>query len=367
MKILYLTKRFYMSRDIVNDHYGRYYEIPKYLSIMGHDVSLFCLSYRNANEITISSETNLTVKSWNLGINPIYGLIRHYSRLNQIVRDSRPDIIIAGSDCFQVIMGARLAKHNSIPVIADLYDNYESYKASRIPLVLLIFYRRLLDVDFITVISNKLKKLIISRTISNKRIDVIENAVSENFLGKNEKDMSREAFNFKSNELYIGTAGSLSVDNGVKILIDAFTELSIQNSKLNLVLAGRIDKNLNIPDNENIHYVGDLPHKQIPIFLSALDLGVICIKDNDFGRYCFPQKFYEMVACMLPLISTNVGEMSRLLNGNEQLLFKENNKDDLIRAINYQIKNKVILNNKVPTWKDQAGKLDNIIKTMITN
>ena len=81
------------------------------------------------------------------------------------------------------------------------------------------------------------------------------------------------------------------------------------------------------------------------------------IKDNDFGRYCFPQKFYEMVACMLPFISTNVGEMSRLLNGNEQLLFKENNKDDLIRAINYQIKNKVILNNKVPNLERSGGKI----------
>lgn len=161
---------------------------------------------------------------------------------------------------------------------------------------------------------------------------------------------------------YIGTAGDLNRKKGVDLLINAFMEIAEGNSKLNLVLAGPKEKRLNIPAKENIRYLGQLDHEKVPLLFSALDAGVICVKDDNFGRYCFPQKYYEMVACDLPLVASNVGEMSRLLAETTSLLFKPDNLKDMERAIEYQLQHKLTLSVEVPTWEKQAIKFDRIIK-----
>ena len=367
MKILCLTKRRYTSKDLIRDKYGRCYELPLFLSEMGHKVELICHSYRIDVEETIKPNRNLKISSWNLGLNPAYGLLKHYKRLNQIILQFKPNIIIAGSDCFQVILGSRLARHNSLPFIADIYDNFASFKASLFPFILPLFYRELANAVAITVVSEKLRELMVKKIKRDERIFLLENAATNSFLRENNKLVSRVKLNFNPDEIYIGTAGDLRLDRGISLLMDTFMEMYNENNKLNLVLAGSKDKNLVIPAEQNVHYLGQLQHEQIPILLSALDIGVICLKDTEFGRYCFPQKYYEMLACKLPLVASNVGEMTRLLENKPDLLFESDNKQDLKRAIQYQLDNKVVIDSDVPSWGQQAEKLNDIIESTVAN
>ena len=45
MRVLVLTKRQYMSKDLITDRFGRFREIPLALSQKGHKVFGVCLSY----------------------------------------------------------------------------------------------------------------------------------------------------------------------------------------------------------------------------------------------------------------------------------------------------------------------------------
>ena len=48
MRIAFLCKRRYMSKDVILDRYARLYEIPRQLALLGHEVLGLCMSYQNA-------------------------------------------------------------------------------------------------------------------------------------------------------------------------------------------------------------------------------------------------------------------------------------------------------------------------------
>jgi len=365
MKILFLTKRFYMSKDLIEDRYGRFYELPLHLCGLGHQISLICHSYKHREEIIQSGNADMTIMSFNLGSNPMPGFLKHYQRVDKIIIDNRPDVIIAASDCYQIILGSVLARRHAIPLVADIYDNFAYYKASRVPGVLPLFYRALNRADAITVVSNCLMKLVEKKTGDAARIYLQENAVSDGFLIRRDRQAARRHFNFQSDRIYIGTAGNLAREKGTEVLLNAFTRMTRQNSQLTLVLAGRNADNRRFAEQDNILYLGELSHGEIPLLFTAMDLGIICIKDNDFGRYCFPQRFYEMVACGLPLVASAVGEMSVLLKNYPSMLFQPENDDDLVRAINDQLRNRQQLAIPAPTWKMQAEKFDHLLGEIV--
>lgn len=366
MKILFLHKRFYMQKDLIDDRYGRFYEIPETLAKMGHQVLLVCHSYRKMAESDLTNNENFAISSRNLGWNPLYGFMRHYYRLVEMVQQNKPDIIIAGSDCYQVIIGAAVARRFSLPFVADLYDNFASYKASRIPGVLPLFTCALKRAQAVTVVSGMLMQRVESTCQPSGKLYLVENAVSKKFLAQHKRDYSRDYYGFDPDRIYIGTAGELSHDKGVELLLQAFAGIRKDDNRVTLVLAGKKSDGLRIPEHDAIRYLGELDHDEIPLLFSALDIGVICIKDNAFGRYCFPQKFYEMVACNLPVVVSDVGEMSLLLEHFPFMRFKADNSEDLQRAIRDQINNRQALTMDVPDWETQARKFDRIINDTVS-
>ncbi len=349
----------------MQDHYGRFYEIPAMLSRLGHVVDLVCHNYKDDEKQGIQENVDLTISSWNLGRNPVSGFWQHYQRLGEKIGEFRPDLIVAASDCYQIIIGAVLARRFSIPMVADLYDNFLAYKASHVPGVRSLFARSLKQASAVTVISNSLMEHIRKIYFPRGKLYLVENAVTDHFLPARDRMKSREQFRFETGKRYIGTAGDLSSDKGINGLINTFLELVKVYPDLHLVLAGRKHGKLQIPDMDNIQYLGELDHDQIPELFSALDVGVVCVMDDEFGRYCFPQKYYEMVACGLPVVASDVGEMSRLLAHYQELLFRPDDVEDMKRAIRYQLQNKRSLPTEVPTWAMQTEKFDRIIQEVI--
>ena len=51
MKLLFLSKRSPMERDLVASPYGRFYYLPRYLAERGHEVTLLLLDYRNGEPL----------------------------------------------------------------------------------------------------------------------------------------------------------------------------------------------------------------------------------------------------------------------------------------------------------------------------
>src|SRR6185437_8484595 len=155
----------------------------------------------------------------------------------------------------------------------------------------------------------------------------------------------------------VGTAGGLYRDKGVGTLYEAWSVISQQRPDVHLVLAGPVDPGFPPPVAARIHTLGMLPHARTADLFNALDVGAICIRDTAFGRYCFPQKAYEMLACRLPVAAADVGAMSHLLAGMRSCLYHADDAPDLARALLAQLDRPAIANVPIEDWSQLLGAL----------
>jgi glycosyltransferase involved in cell wall biosynthesis len=158
--------------------------------------------------------------------------------------------------------------------------------------------------------------------------------------------------------MIIGTAGALHRSRDIHSLFRAFEILAAENDRLHLAVAGPRKWNLRIPASARIHDLEILPHEQIPAFINSLDLAVIGYSDSPQGRYSFPQKAYETLACRVPLIAAAVGTMEDLLKQRPDCLFEPDHPESLAAAARRQLQNPVVLDIAVPTWEALAKQLE---------
>jgi len=130
--------------------------------------------------------------------------------------------------------------------------------------------------------------------------------------------------------------------------------LSRRKKNLCLVMAGRLDHRLPIPANGKVRYLGELPHRDVGLLFNALDVGVVSNRRSQFAESCFPQKFYEMIACRLPMVAADVGAMSGLLAGHENCLYQSENADCLADAIERQLDTPSGVDISAPTWEERG-------------
>lgn len=362
MNIVFLCKRQYMGKDVINDQYGRMYEIPVELSQLELNVSCFSLSYRtrgftstqlNPNIDWISNDFNL--------INP-YGLYRIIRAILNYVRTSKPASIIVTSDIIHLAIGSYVAQKTGVPLISDLYDNFESYGMYKLPFMPAIYRNALMKSSAVTCVSKPLSEHIQKYCSKTCKIEVIENAVDHSVFKPMPKIDSRKKLSLPENAILIGTAGALSESRDIGLLYRAYELLLNNGSDIHLVLAGRRSKRVPIPDYGNVHYLGELNHHDIAYFYNALDLAIVPLTDSAFGRYCFPQKACEILACKRPLVSSAVGVMKDILKDYPECLFDDGNVEMLVEKILGQLNRAVVPDILVPDWADQAGKMMKLIE-----
>lgn len=99
----------------------------------------------------------------------------------------------------------------------------------------------------------------------------------------------------------------------IRLLFDAFGIASREIENLYLVVAGPRDGTIDAYKNSRVIDLGYRSPTDFLVVLGALDLAIICSHDTDFGRFCFPQKLEEMLACEISFFAANVGELAKVL------------------------------------------------------
>jgi glycosyltransferase involved in cell wall biosynthesis len=366
MNILILSKRQYLGKDLLDDRYWRYYELSRNLFESGHNVTGLCLSYRPRNEGEIIREENavasLAWHSINLGQLIIPDLIKYLNVIDELIRTSEPDLLYVGSDVYHIIAGSWISRKYSLPYIVDLYDNYESFAASRVPGIIAMFKQAVRSAHGITCVSQSLMNYITSQYKPSGQVMVLENGIPETMFGKLERSESRGRYAIPQEARVVGFAGAISHTRGIDVLLQAFQQMSADDGNVHLLLAGRKDKDVVLPHNQKIQYVGELGYTEVPLFLNALDVGVICNMDSDFGKYCFPQKAYEMIACKLPIVAADIGVMSQLMAGYNSSLYSAVDASDLAEKLKIQLQSPVTVTIEAKTWMQLTDKLSLFMK-----
>jgi teichuronic acid biosynthesis glycosyltransferase TuaC len=354
LRILVLTKRQYMSKDLLDDRFGRFREIPLALGQRGHDVRGLCLSYKRREEGQTWDGNVLwtSVNATCLKLPGLASFIRHAHRMA-----SHADGIWACSDSFYGIIGHVLSRKYGLPFVFDLYDNFEYYLAASLPTLKQLYRSVVRNCDGVTCISRPLADLVRSYGRSGLLV-VLENAVRKDLFKPLEKDLCRKRLNLSLKAPLIGTAGALFRNRGIHTLLNAFRELKPRHPDLHLVLAGPRD--IAIPPWEGVVDLGVLPLDQVPVLLNALDVAVICNRKNDFGRYCFPQKAREIMACQVPVVAARVGSMEELFSPHPSWLYVPESAPSLADALERRLKDRDTGYGHVPEWYDLALELEKI-------
>ena len=354
MRILVLTKRQYMSKDLLDDHFGRFREIPLELARMGHGVTGLCLSYRPRTEGWIS-DGPVQWRSVNADRSKLAGLARFIAKARRIAEDV--DIIWACSDSFYGVIAHFLSITCHKPFVFDLYDNFEYYLAANLPIVRQLYRTAVRKCAAVTCISRPLTDLVTTFG-KHQGIFVLENAVRKDLFEPLDQNVCRKDLGLPENCRLMGTAGALYRNRGIERLFEAFTHLKASNQDLHLTVAGPRD--VPIPQDPRIHDLGALPLEKVPLFLNALDVAVICVKDDDFGRYCHPQKAGEIMACDIPLVSAKTGCLADMFAGHPEWLYEPGDVDSLVKALDRRLSDKSTGYLTPPSWKELAQRLEQI-------
>jgi glycosyltransferase involved in cell wall biosynthesis len=357
MRVLFLTKQQYMGKDLLRDRFGRFYEVPKSLALFGHHVRGVCLKYwADGAEPPMSRQCleNVEWESFQLNWNWPAAIARYYQRLKKMVGNFRPEVIVGASDAIHIMMAATLSRNVDAPLVVDLYDDFESYGTARFPGIKKGLQYAVAKASAVSTVSTNLEAKVKQKYRATGTIRTIPNAVCPEIFRPTDKNLARQKLGLSQSGILIGTAGALSAARGINILFEAFEKLSRKERSLSLIVAGQSDRRLSIPASDKVRYLGELPHRDVGHLFNALDVGVICNRRTQFAEYCFPQKFYEMVACRLPLVAADVGVMPRLLARYEHSLYEPENADSLAKAIELQLDHRTVVNGSVPTWRDRG-------------
>jgi glycosyltransferase involved in cell wall biosynthesis len=98
---------------------------------------------------------------------------------------------------------------------------------------------------------------------------------------------------------------------------------------------------------DNLHYLGRIPYEQMPRYIAASDAG-LCIYDlkelekfNFYKNFFYsPLKLFDYMACGLPVIGNNVGQIKLVIENNYNGVLTDSNVDNIIEKIIYLKRNK---------------------------
>lgn len=298
MDILFLCKRYYTNKDLIQDSFGRLYHLPVQLGKFGHEVDVLAIDYRNSDKLEI------TKKGVRFNTIPasLFSLPLLLFRLHHFVKKHSPEVIIASGDSHIGYLALVLAKHLKSRFVFDVYDYYPSFKGNRIPGMKYMFQTAVHGAEFITIAS---RALAIKLGRLAKETLIVENGVDGEVFFPMDIQVARHTLQIQPSERIIGYFGSISPDRGL-LLIKACEIVRDDFPDLRLRLAGRVDNiELNAPW---ITYLGELRQENIPIQIAVCDVVALPYAETVFNSNTGSCKIAEYLACGKPVVATRVAD-----------------------------------------------------------
>lgn len=368
MRIAFLCKRKYMGKDVIDDRYARLYEIPFQLAKLGHQVHGWCLGYQGQPEGQWRHEAGPGTLDWtarSVRGAKIADLALYPSRLLADLRKFAPDVLIGASDIPQVALGAWLSRRLGVPFVADLYDNFEGFGQARLLGMKAALRRAVRNAQLVTTTSEPLAALVRDGYGARGVVIAMPSTVDKAVFRPMDRRQCRASLGLPLDVRLIGTAGGLHRDKGVGTLYEAWQQLVTERPDLHLVLAGPVDPSFPPPPDPRVHYLGMLPHARTAELFAALDVGIIYVRETPFGKYCFPQKAYEMIACELPVVAASVGAVSDLFADTPNSLYIPDDAAQLADRIRGQLASPSVSATRVEGWSEIIADMERRIAALV--
>ncbi|NNE38057.1 MAG: glycosyltransferase [Gammaproteobacteria bacterium] len=336
----------------MNSPYGRFFNLSRYLSESGHSVHLVLISYRKGEtEQKIIGQLGLTSISANP--NPLTAFIK----INSILKTSRPDWVFGFSDTYYGILAEYFASKYQCKSLVDAYDNYEAYLPLLKP-VHWLWRRSLSRANLVTCAGKSLQDLL-RRYRKTMPTHILQMSADQDVFFPQAKAECRKLMHLPMDVKLIGYHGSISKSRDIDLFFSLAKKISAEKPDIRFVISGRKDKEISVP--EAIIDKGYLPDSQVPLLLNSLDLLVVTNRESKFGKYSYPVKLYEAMACNIPVIASRTESTEWILRDYPQFLVPAGDEKKMELKIYQVLENHDIDYGDSPSWKEITGDLDKLI------
>ena len=266
----------------------------------------------------------------------------------------RPDVVIASSPQLLVgLSGWWIAFSRQLPFVFEVRDLWpESLTAVGVGQENSLLHHTLAAVakflyehsHRIVVVTPAFKDHLIQRWhVPTEKIAVVENGVEADLFAPrpntaNDKLRQDLALPERFLVCYIGTMG---MAHGLETLLDAATQLQLQDSKTHFLLVGegaekeRIKSLAKSRGLANVTFLDQQPREKIPAFISASDACLVLLKKTDVFKTVIPTKMLEFMSCARPVILGVDGQARQIIEDAEAgLVIEPENSAALVAAVN---------------------------------
>ena len=156
----------------------------------------------------------------------------------------------------------------------------------------------------------------------------LTNGVDKNFISQKEKPLQSNLVTIG----YIGMLETYGVDKGVLNSIKEIDKLSIE-TKLNIEVIGGPEHKLNelrgfietSREDKNYSIKPSIPHNEVAKVLRNFDIGIVPYpNDSHMNKYASPMKIFEMAACGVPILASDIKSHKELEKFNLGIIYFRN-------------------------------------------
>lgn len=272
-------------------------------------------------------------------------------RLEQVVREIRPDVLHAHSPVLNAIPALRVGRRLGIPVVYEVRAFWEDAAVDhgtsaegglRYRLTRGLETYALKRADAVTTICEGLRSDIVARGIPEAKVTVIPNAVDvEKFsVGGAQDDALKDRLGLAGARV-LGFLGSFYAYEGLGLLLQALPRILPQAPDARVLLVGggpqeanlkRLANELGIADK--VVFTGRVPHDEVQRYYDLVDVLVYPRLSMRLTDLVTPLKPLEAMAQGRLLAASDVGGHKELIrDGETGVLFKAGDAEDLARKV----------------------------------
>jgi glycosyltransferase involved in cell wall biosynthesis len=353
LRLLFLCKRHPQQRDLIERPYGRFHHLPTALAELGHEVTTLLCSHRRMGKQVVVRE-GVRWSSHDLLDRGPRGLV---ADLTAEAEEFRPDWVIGCSDAWFGWLAHIVAKRTGARLAVDAYDNYEAYMRWNFPLHWK-WRRSVRAADLVTAAGPQLAELLQTHRRGGRKVELLPMAADPGFVPM-DRMACRRSLALPQAAPLIGYSGGWAGNRGTHVLLDSFQRVRAAQPDAHLVLSGRPPTD--VCAAPGVIALGYLDDAQLPVLLNALDVACVITADTLFGRYSYPAKLCEAMACGVPVVATATGPVRWMLDSDGRCLAAVGNAVDVAAKILSSLDAGRIDYGQLPSWQRNGQYLETLL------
>jgi len=273
------------------------------------------------------------------------------SRLEEVAREVRPDIIHAHSPVLNALPAIKVARKLGIPVVYEIRAFWEDAAVDhgsttegslRYRITRNLETRAIKQVDHVFTICEGLRADILARGIPASKVTVIPNAVDiTSFNLARPPDLELQKKCGLTGKTVIGFIGSFYAYEGLDLLLDALPAIIKQKPDICVLLVGGGPQEANLRQQaeqlgirDHVIFTGRVPHSEVSHYYDLINILAYPRHPMRLTELVTPLKPLEAMAQGQLFVASDVGGHRELVKHNKTgILFKAGDQQALAQAI----------------------------------